>query len=937
MRTIAHIAGLAGLVGLTACAGTPPPVATTASGARGAEASSKGISKAPPAPVHAAKVRTVEGISEYTLPNGLRVLLFPDPTQSTVTVNVTYFVGSRHEGYGETGMAHLLEHMTFKGTPAHHNILKLIDARGGHANGSTWNDRTNYFETLGANGDNLEWALTLEADRMINCTIAADELKTEFSVVRNEFEMGENRPQSILEERMTSAAYLWHNYGKSTIGSRADIERVPPDALRAFYKKYYQPDNAMLVVAGKFEPAATLASVEKIFGTLERPSRALPQTYTVEPVQDGERSVTLRRNGDVHVVGTTYHIAGGASADYTAASAAVSILTRKPSGRLYKSLVETKLASNINGIDYQFRDPSTVVFIAEVRDGKNLPKVKDTLVAGVESLGASKIEEAEVERWRNENLKQYDLLMANSEELAIRLSEFAALGDWRTLFSTREQIKKVSVADVTRVAKAFFKQSNRTLGEFIPTKDADRAPLEETPDVAAIVKGIEGGAGVEQGEAFAATIENIESHTARRQLKNGLQAAFLPKKNRGGKVLLSLRMHFGDEKTLANKAAAAALAGSMLSRGTTKHSYQDLQDAKDKLRSSIRVVAAQGALTVEIETLRDQLPGAIDLVAEMLTTSNFPGKEFEVARQEVLTRYEQGLSDPATRASIELRRTVSPWPKSDPRYVMSPEEAIAAYKKVTLGEAKSFYQEFMGGGHGEVAVVGDFDPAAIGSKLDATLGSWVSKKPYARLTRKVFDVQPATKTVQIKDKEMAQINLRADVALRDDNADYPAWVLLGQIVGGDTASRIWMRLRESEGLSYGAGVWTEADALDEVGSTQGYAIVAPQNADKALASILDEYKKASTGVVTPEELARAKEAWSKALDTNLSNDSYVLHKLAEGLFTKRTLTWSADLRTKIKAVTTDDIARVAKKYLHPEKLVVVKAGDMTKTAAAPKP
>ncbi|MGZ3457795.1 MAG: M16 family metallopeptidase, partial [Archangium sp.] len=192
---------------------------------------------------------SVEGITEYRLDNGLRVLLFPDPTKPTVTINVTYFVGSRHEGYGETGMAHLLEHLMFKGTPSHPNVPQELTQRGAHPNGTTWLDRTNYFETLPASDENLSWALGFEADRMVHSFIARKDLDSEMTVVRNELEKGENDPSHILFQRVMSAAFTWHNYAKSTIGARADLEHVPIDRLQAFYRKYYRPDNAMLVIA----------------------------------------------------------------------------------------------------------------------------------------------------------------------------------------------------------------------------------------------------------------------------------------------------------------------------------------------------------------------------------------------------------------------------------------------------------------------------------------------------------------------------------------------------------------------------------------------------------------------------------------------------------------------------------------------------------------
>jgi len=262
------------------------------------------------------KVASIEGVTEYRLGNGARVLLFPEASRPTVTVNMTVLVGSRHEGYGESGMAHLLEHMVFKGTPGHPEVPKALRDHGASFNGTTNTDRTNYFETMPATDANLEFGIALESDRLVNSFVKREDLVSEMTVVRNEFERGENNPASILNQRIHAAAYEWHNYGKSTIGSRTDIERVPIGNLQAFYKKYYQPDNAVLIVAGKFEEPKALAIVEKYLGSIPKPARKLDATYTEEPPQDGERTVTLRRVGTVGSAGVAYHVAGGSHADW---------------------------------------------------------------------------------------------------------------------------------------------------------------------------------------------------------------------------------------------------------------------------------------------------------------------------------------------------------------------------------------------------------------------------------------------------------------------------------------------------------------------------------------------------------------------------------------------------------------------------------------------
>src|SRR3954453_3820660 len=325
------------------------------------------------------KMSSIEGITEYRLENGLTVLLFPDPAKQTITVNMTYLVGSRHEGYGETGMAHLLEHMLFRGTPTHPKIQEEFRKYGASVNGSTDNDRTNYFETFPGSDENLRWALGLEADRMLNSNVSRQDLDQEMTVVRNEFESGENSPMRVLFQRTMSAAFDWHNYGKATIGARSDIENVPVERLRAFYKKYYQPDNAVLVVAGQIDEAKTLTMIAETLGKLEKPTRVLERTYTVEPDQDGERTVTVRRVGDIQAINVAYHTPDAANPDQPALDILSQILGSTPAGRLHKALVETKMAVSVRGASESGREPGVLMLGATVTKDGDLKSVRDTL------------------------------------------------------------------------------------------------------------------------------------------------------------------------------------------------------------------------------------------------------------------------------------------------------------------------------------------------------------------------------------------------------------------------------------------------------------------------------------------------------------------------------------------------------------------------------
>ena len=547
------------------------------------------------------EITSVEGITQYRLSNGLTVLLFPDPTKQTITVNMTYLVGSVKENYGETGMAHLLEHVLFLGSTNHPTPRQEFTEKGARWNGSTWLDRTNYFETLPASEDNLKWALGLEADRMVNCFVNKNDLDREMTVVRNEYEMGENDPSRVLLERMVSTAYLWHNYGHSTIGAKSDIENVPIDRLKAFYQMYYQPDNAVLLVAGKFDDAQALTLISQSFGPIPKPKRTLPVFYTVEPTQDGERSVTLRRIGDVQMVAAGYHVPAGSQSDFASLDVMSFILGDTPSGRLYKALVETKKATSVYAFSFQNRQPGVAIFGAEVPKDASLDAAREAMLQTLNDFPSKPPSQEEVDRAKTALLKDIDLTLNSSDRVGVELSEWIAMGDWRLFFLHRDRIKNVSPEDVQKTATAYLKQSNMTLGEFIPTAKPDRAEIPPTPDVAQMLKDYKGEAGVEAGEAFDPSPANIESRLKRTD-SGGIKMALLSKKTRGSKVVARMTLRYGDEKSLFNRSTAGDLAGAMLMRGTTKHTRQQIQDEFDRIKARAFVFGSATSAGASIET-----------------------------------------------------------------------------------------------------------------------------------------------------------------------------------------------------------------------------------------------------------------------------------------------------------------------------------------------
>ena len=889
----------------------------------------------------ATEVASVEGITEYRLANGLRFLLFPDQSKQQITVNVTYLVGSRHEGYGETGMAHLLEHLLFKGTPNHPDIPAELTERGAFPNGTTWLDRTNYFETFPANDDNLVWALDLEADRMVNSHVAKDDLDSEMTVVRNEMESGENNPLGVLQARVASTAYLWHNYGNSTIGARADVENVPIDRLQAFYRKYYQPDNAVLVVAGRFEHARAQEVIEEKFGAIPRPDRTganqLFETYTAEPAQDGERSVTLRRVGDYQLAMAAYHIPAGSHAEYPAVQVLAHLLATRPAGRLYKNVVEPGLAAATAAFTMQFREPGLLLAMAQVREEDDLGAASDAMLETLHGIVDAPPTEEEVNRAATEYAASFDLAYNNPQSIALQLSEWAAMGDWRLMFLHRDRVAAVTPEDVLAAAEKYLKTSNRTMGFFYPTKEMPpRAEVPPPPDVAALVADYEGREALAEGEAFDPSPENIESRTTTVEIADGIRAALLPKENRGDAVTIRLTFRHGTEDALLGESTAASYAGALLMRGTEKRSRQEISDEFDRLKIQGGVSGGVTAASIGLTTVRENLSAGLRLAAEILREPAFDEGEFELLREEYLAGIEAQRSEPQALANNALSRHLSRAYETDHIfYVPTFDEQVERHKAVTLDEVRSFWSTFYGSGHVDIAVVGDFDPDETVALIKELFAGWDSEEAYERVATPYRDLEAVAVDIETPDKANAIMFATQRLRIRDDHADYPALVVGNYMLGGGFLnSRLAVRIRQNEGLSYGVGSQFNAGSIDEVGGFGGYAIFAPENADKVVAAFKEEVAKALESGFTDDEVEAAKKGLLDSLQNGRSSDTAVAGILQSNLFLGRTMDFTAKHEAAIAALTPDAILAAMRRHIDLDKLSIFRGGDFANKLAA---
>lgn len=874
-----------------------------------------------------AQVREVEGVHEYRLPNGLQVLLIPDASKPTVTVNVTYRVGSRMEGYGETGMAHLLEHLMFKSTKNIAQVSTELSKRGMQFNGTTNDDRTNYFETFPADPAQLSWALKTEAERMVHANVIKKDLDSEMTVVRNEMEMNENNPFRILMEKTNATAFEWHAYGKDTIGARSDVENVNIPHLQAFYRKYYQPDNATLIVAGKFDPQKTLAQIAQDFGAIPRPTRVIEPTYTVEPVQDGEREVTLRRVGGEKDLFVTYHTPSIASPDMPAFSVIGITLGDTPNGRLHKRLVEAGKATQVFAWSARHTDPGTFNVGAVLKKDDDLDAAQKIFLDTIEGLKAEPVTDDELKRAKLQVDKSFDQLLANPQALCVTLSEFIAGGDWRLLFLQRDRVDALTLDQVNQVAATWIKSSNRTLGRFVPTDAPDRAPYAVRTDPEAQLKDFKPRATETAGEVFDSTPAGIDKRSEVLTLPNGMKLALLPKKNKGGTVEMRFDLHFGTLESLRGQRGAAAAAGLILGTGTETKTRAQLHDAFAALKTDWELTGGTTWGHASLTTRRDAIVSALELLAEAMRKPSFTASEYEQGVRQQVQTFEQAAEDPGSVATTELARAQQHYAADDPRYQPGFAEAIAETQGTKLEDAVAFYRKFWGADHGDMAIVGDFDAAQVKAAVTRLFGDWKSAVPFVRTSNELTDVAGKRLQLPLKDKANAVVFATLPLKLSDTDPDYPALMLATHVLGGgEFGSRLNARIRQKDGLSYGVGAGLDASPFEQFGSIGFEAIFAPQNRARVQSDFDEELARFVKDGITPAELAEAKQAILAERRTNRTSDAVVAGAWMSKLDQGRTWAWNADQDAKLAALTVDQVNAAIRKWIVPAKINWAVAG-----------
>ena len=890
-------------------------------------------SAALPAGVH--EVVMIEGVTEYRLDNGLQVLLAPDDSRAQTTVNMSYRVGSRHEGPGETGMAHLLEHLLFRGSPRHPDALAEFSRRGLAANGSTSNDLTNYYATFASNPETLRWYLAWQADAMLNSNIARQDLDAEMPVVRNEMERGENSPFSMLMQQVASAAYVWHPYGRSVIGARSDVEHVGIEPLRAFYHRYYQPDNATLIVTGRFDAQQTLQWIAQEFGPIPRPGRPLPPDSTTEPVQQGARSVTLQRIGGSPIVLAQYHVPAAGSDAYTALAIGSAMLADTPAGPLYQSLVAQNLASSVFGFARAMAQPGYALFGAQVQPDADPQAALDALVHVLEHTGVAQLDEAALDRIRTAWLNDWKQTYNQAGALADALSDAVGWGDWRLFFIERQRVQALTLDTIRQQLSTWILPSNRTSGQYLPTPAPQDAPAQTAIDLAPWIQQLKTGTGRPAIEAFDTRPQAIDAATRRSVLTmpNGpVQLALLPKATAGEQVHAVLRMGFANADALRGQPLTPFITSAMLMRGATGMDRQQIEDRLNALDAELSFGTDGNVLTAVIRSDREHLAEVLDLAFHLLRHPTFPEDELERLKRSLRTRIENDAVSPSYLARNTLQRHGQPWSPDDIRYTPTTQEILPQIDALARGQLQQFHARFYGAGHLSLAVVGDFDPDALAQHLRTGLDGWRVAPAYERLSDPWYAMQPKTFRIPAPGKANAEYRATLPLKIRDTDPQWPALMLANYLIGGSEDSRLWQGIRVRGGLSYGVGSSVSASAFEDSGAWTLFASTAAQNADalqKAMRTVLDQTLE--TGF-TQTEVDQGVQSLLNYLELGRSNDAYLASRWSDYLDTDRSFAWQQHVIDQLRGLKAAQVNAAMRAWLSPDALSIAVAAD-----PAPKP
>ena len=885
-------------------------------------------------------VKTEKNIEEYKLENGFRVILAPNDKENKVYVNTIYLTGSLNDPRGKSGLAHLLEHLAFKGTQdvKGEEFQRRLDQYTLMNNASTDYYATQYLNIVRPEKKALDEILYLEAERMDKLVLQEKFVPSEIEIVKREREVRMDQPFAVLMDQVWKAAYGNQYLGRLPIGDLPELKSIKMNELNQFYRTWYAPNNAIMVISGKFDQAEVLNKIDQFFSPI--PARAIPasvQVPTLDSSKIEQRQFTVQKGSDL----AKFHIyMNGKNTQLQPVLAlAPALYTMQPSGILYKNMVQTGISTAVQSTTWLDQDFNLVFMGAIYAPNHDAKKVDQRLTDDVENSPA--FTETELQRVKNITQNTADTIANNAIALGSRLSDYAvsSQGQWDQYFKDLQAVQDLKLADVNLTLKQFLASSHRISGDILPTpEDQKKAMTLQAEDQPKILDQQN-----EQAEPLKDTrvyqqevaqfvtqsaqeLQKNEQKIQRGELKNGIRYALFPTSTRDDKTYATIRLDFGNEKSLFGKGVTLDLTSYLMLRGSKKHSLQEITDRAIAASGGATVSSNGNGLTILIQAKKDKFDDFFNFIVDVMKQPKFTQSEFDLAKNQSLSALNRPYTEPAVVASMTLSRLLEKYQAGDIRYHFEPAFAKQQLTEVTQPQVKQFYDQFFITDHAQIAVTGDFDAKKMQKTLQKAFGSWKTTQAYQKIITPYVRYSAQKVHALSEQREFGSYQSVLTLPVGAYHPDAPALMVLSHILGNSQlSSRLAQELREKNALVYGFGSNLDLDADVDSGALNITANYTSGRADQVSQSVHKVLTELLQNGVTEQEVAAAKADMMKKRVTALEDERNIHGMLTGQLERNKTLLDRAQRDQEIAKLTKADVDAVIKKYIQLDHFVEVMA------------
>ena len=882
-------------------------------------------------------ITKITNIKEYKLANGLKVLLKQNDSIPLVTFSIWYKVGSRNEVDGIRGLAHFLEHMMFKGTKKFKKgeISETIQNLGGVFNAFTSQDGTAYYETISP--EYLEKVIQIESDRMKGSLLREEELNLERTVVLSELEGGLNDPATLLNQELRYETYEKNPYKYPIIGYEKDIKNIDSRIMRDFYKKFYNPNNATIILVGDFKEISALKLIEKYFGEIKNNSPSSSTIIPSDKEQNTEKRIKVKRSGSYKLLQIAYHITNGSHKDIYPLNIIEEILIGGKKSCLNKALIEKGLVTDIAGGAEVYRDPGLFSILLSLTPKATHKQVEKIILNELDKLIKDPPSEEEITAAKNRIRATYLFSLDGTYNGVVNLGSFELISDWKQALEWTDKISKVTEKEIASTLKHYFTKENRTIGYFIPIIRKGEKYITQPLNITTtqhyqnVEPGTKNREMLQKPGLPTATFNSTSFKYKKIKLKDG--SVLIVSKNIDLPISYITGVIKGGSSSVPKKYDwECQIITRTIEKGSKNHTKEEIEHFLDNTGSQIEFACDTESVKFSLSSLNEKLDETVNFLLDLLMNPTFPEEEISKEKNKLIAEIIESKDSTYEIASRKLSQII--YPKDHPYYTHSFEEDISNIKKVDVKKLHKIHNEIVKKNKSIISLVSNLNDKELNqiiNRLENVLNNGTTKEDgNINIPNTIIREVPETESLYVKDKSQSDVFLGHAGNIKRTDPDFYKINIANYILGGSPlSSHLAKRVRDNSGLVY--HVHSYINATLGKGEFGIYFGSNNSNVDKAIELIRDEINSFIKTGVSEEELQKAKKSLIDSfISRNLSNYKAICNTLAGIEYFNLGENYISNYPKIINSLKRNEINEAIKKYIFPDKLNISIAGEYKK-------